>query len=65
MKASKYSDDFNRYNLLDTEQSNELIDDYKLEYQDLLDSTFQDLQVPDDGICFICNKTITQKVLIP
>lgn len=65
LKASKYSDDFNRYNLLDTEQSNELIDDYKEEYQNLLDSTFQDLQVPDDGICFICNKAISKRVLIP
>lgn len=65
LKASKYSNDFSRYNLLDTEQSNELIDDYKAEYQELIDSTFEDLQVPDDGICFICNKDISQKVLIP
>ena len=65
LKASKYSNDFSRYNLLDTEQSNELIEDYKAEYKDLLDSTFQDLQVPDDGICFICNKAISKRVLIP
>lgn len=65
LKESKYSDTFNRYNLLDDETSNELIDDYKEEYKDLLDSTFQDLTVPDDGICFICNKAISKMVLIP
>jgi hypothetical protein len=65
LKASKWSDNWSRYNLLDMDQSNELIDEYKLEYQELLDSTFQDLQVPDDGICFICNKMISKKVLIP
>ncbi len=65
LKASRDSDDFNRYNLLDKEQLNELIDEFKIEYQDLLDSTFQDLQVPDDGICFICNKAISKRVLIP
>ena len=65
LKASKWSDNWTRYNLLDTEPSNELIEEYKMEYQELLDSTFQDLQVPDDGICFICNKMISKRVLIP
>lgn len=65
LKASRDSDDFSRYNLLDTEQSKELIDEFTQEYKDLLDSTFEDLQVPDDGICFICNKAISKRVLIP
>lgn len=65
LKNSKYSEEFNRFNLLDTDQTNELIDDYVLQYKDLLDSTFLDLKVPDDGICYICNKAITQKVLLP
>lgn len=65
LKETKYSDTFNRYNLLDDETSNLLIEDYKAEYKDLLDSTFQDLQVPDDGICFICSKAISKMVLIP
>lgn len=65
LKASRDSDDFNRYNLLNDEQSSKLIDEFTQEYKDLLDSTFQDLQVPDDGICFICNKAISKRVLIP
>ncbi len=65
LKASRDSDDFSRYNLLDTEQSNELITEFTAEYKDLLNSTFEDLQVPDDGICFICNKAISKRVLIP
>lgn len=65
LKASRDSDDFNRYNLLNTEQSNELIAEFTQEYKDLLDSTFQDLKVIDDGICFICNKAISKMVLIP
>ena len=65
LRESKHSDNWNRYNLLDMEQSNELIAEYLVTYQELLDSTFQDLKVPDDGICFICNKTISKRVLIP
>ena len=65
LRATKYSENLNRYTLLDSEQKNELIEEYKVEYRRLLDSTFEDLTVPDDGICFICNKAITQKVLIP
>ncbi|MEE9571458.1 MAG: hypothetical protein V3W20_00245 [Candidatus Neomarinimicrobiota bacterium] len=65
LKNSKYSEEFTRFNLLDTEQTNELIEEYTTQYQDLLDSTFLDLKVPDDGICFICNKMISKKTLIP
>ena len=65
LKNSKYSEEFNRFNLLDTEQTDLLIDDYTTQYQDLLDSTFLDMKVPDDGICYICNKAITKKVLLP
>ncbi|GAG80838.1 unnamed protein product [marine sediment metagenome] len=50
---------------MNTEQKNELIEDYKLDYQTLIDSTFKDLKVPDDGICYICNKAISKKVLLP
>lgn len=65
LKASRDSDDFSRYNLLDNEQSNELITEFTQEYKDLLDSTFEDLKVDDDGVCFICNKAISKRVLIP
>ena len=65
LKASRDSDDFSRYNLLDNEQSNELITEFMTDYKDLLDSTFEDLKVPDDGVCFICNKAISKRVLIP
>jgi len=65
LKETKYSDRFNRYSLLDTEQKNELLEEYKLEYRRLLDSAFEDLKVPDDGICFICNKAISKRVMIP
>ena len=65
LQTSLYSDTWTRYNLLDTEQSEKLIEKYTIKYQELIDSTFEDLRVPDDGICFICNKAITQKVLIP
>ena len=65
LKTAKYSENLNRYTLLDSEQKNELIDEYKIEYQRLLDASFEDLHVPDDGICFICNKAISKKVLIP
>jgi len=65
LKASKYSENVNRYTLLDTEARNELLEEYNLEYKRLLDSSFENLDVPDDGICFICNKTISKKTLIP
>ena len=65
LKTAKYSENLNRYTLLDSEQKNALIEEYTIEYRRLLDSSFEDLTVPDDGICFICNKAITQKVLIP
>ena len=65
LKQEKYSSSINRFTLLDSQQKDELLDEYKLEYQRLIDSVFEDLNVPDDGVCFICNKAITQKVLIP
>lgn len=65
LKSTKYSENLNRYTLLDTEQRNELITEYQVQYQMLIDSSFEDLIVPDDGVCFICNKAVTQKVLIP
>ena len=65
LKAAKYSDEINRFTLLDSEQKNQLIDDYKIEYQRLIDSVFEDLNVPDDGECFICNKAISKRVMIP
>ena len=65
LEGSQNSDTWTRYNLLDTEQSEKLIEKYTLKYQELIDSTFQDLQVPDDGICFVCNKAISKRVLIP
>lgn len=65
LKTSKYSKNINRYTLLDTETTTELISEYELEYQRMIDSVFEDLKVPDDGICFICSKAITKKILIP
>jgi hypothetical protein len=65
LKESKYSEKINRYTLLDSAQKDELINDYTLEYQRQIDSVFEDLKVPDDGICFICNKAISKRVLIP
>ncbi len=65
LKTAKYTDNLTKYSLLNLEQANEAIEEAKVEYRRLLDSSFEDLTVPDDGICFICNKAITQKVLIP
>ena len=65
LKTAKYTDNINRYSLLQSEQRNEAIEEATIEYRRLLDSSFDDLIVPDDGICFICNKAISQKVLIP
>ena len=65
LKNSKYSDKINRWTLLDIETTNQLIEEFKMEYENLLESSLMDLKVPDDGICFICNKAISEKVLIP
>ena len=65
LKQSKYSTELNRYTLLDNETANELIVQYNEDYKEQLNAIFEDLEVPDDGNCFICNKEITKKVLIP
>lgn len=65
LQQSKYSDRFNRYTLLGEDKRNEMMTDYKEQYENLVSSAFHDIKVNDDGVCFICNKAITQKVLIP
>lgn len=65
LKTAKYTDSINRYSLLGEDQRNEALEESRLEYKRLIDSSFEDLTVPDDGTCFICNKAITIKVLIP
>jgi len=65
IKTSQYSDKINRYTLLDQETKQRLLEEYTIEYNRLIDSCFKDLKVTDDGTCFICNKSITKKVLIP
>jgi len=65
LKTSKYSEKMNRFTMLDSERRDQMIEDFEMNYKNSLDSVFEDLIVPDDGICFICNKSITQKVLIP
>jgi hypothetical protein len=65
LKTAKYSEQVNRYNLLGADMISELLEEYDDEYQRLLDSSFEDLDVPDDGICFICNKAISKRALIP
>ena len=63
LKTSDYSEKINRFTMLDRERKNEMMMSYTESYKIALDSAFEDLDVPDDGVCFICNKSITQKVL--
>jgi hypothetical protein len=65
LKTSKYSEKLNRFTMLDAERKQAMTDDYMQNYKIAMDSVFEDLSVPDDGVCFICNKGITKKVLIP
>jgi hypothetical protein len=65
LKQAHYSDRFNRYTLLGRERREEMLMDFKEQYKENLDSALKDLKVRDDGVCFICNKAINQKVLIP
>ena len=65
LRSSKYSSVLNRYTLMDLPTKDALIEEYKEEYQNILDGIFKDLSVPDDGICYICNKETTKRALIP
>lgn len=65
LRQSKYSTEINRFTLVDSEGADELINEMKEDYAESIDSIFHDLDVPDDGICFICNKAINDKVLLP
>ena len=65
LRQSKYSTEINRFTLVDNEGADELIEEMKEEYKESLDSIFHDLEIPDDGVCFICDKLINDKVLLP
>ena len=65
LRTSKYSDRINRYTLLGKERRDDMMADFTEQYKESIEAAFQDLKVDDDGICFICNKAITKKVLIP
>ena len=61
---SKYSDRWNRYTLLDLEQTAQRLEELNLQYENAIDATLRDLQMPCDE-CFDCQKGITRKSMIP
>lgn len=64
-RQSKYSTELSRYTLIDSSVTDEQIAELKEDYERKINSLFEDLDVPDDGTCFICNKLINDRVLLP
>lgn len=65
LKECKYSSELNRYTLLDLDEKNEAINDFKEEYDKMIDNSLKDLNMTDNDVCFHCSKPITQKLMIP
>ena len=64
-KEAKYSDRVNRWTILDRDELDKAIKDYKVDYEREMSGIFDGLVVPDDGICFECAKDVTYKQQIP
>ncbi|MFY0654986.1 MAG: hypothetical protein JXQ96_23345 [Cyclobacteriaceae bacterium] len=60
-----YSDRINRYTLMDREDAVSLRDEFKLEYDQLIEAALKDLKVTESDECFECNKSVNYKVMLP
>ena len=60
-----YSDRINRYTLMDREEAEKLRDEFKEEYDRLIDVALKDLKVDEKDECFECNKAVNYRPMIP
>lgn len=60
-----YSDRINRYTLMDREDAEKLREDFKMEYDRLIDVALKDLKVTENDSCFQCNKATNYVSMLP
>jgi len=59
------SDEVNQYTLLNREDNEAILNQYKQDYDEALDNALQGLEPQEDGICFTCNKLVTMRYMHP
>jgi hypothetical protein len=60
-----HSDRINRYTLLNREQAVELRDQFDAEYKMKINAMIKGLKMDYDDDCFVCNKAVNYRMLIP
>lgn len=65
VKEKINSDRINRFTMLDTEQAKMLRAEFEKQYNDSLNSAMRDLNFPEDNQCFICNRVVNKRKMLP
>jgi hypothetical protein len=60
-----YSDRINRYTLMDRDDAVSLRDEFKEEYNSLIESSLKDLRIDENDDCFECNKAVNYRAMLP
>lgn len=65
LRQSIHSEEMNRYTLLDVEDAQGLIIQYDLKFNEMIEENLRGLTIDDDGICFMCNRPVNFREMLP
>lgn len=65
LRECRDSLEMNRHTLLDTEQREAQITDFQEQYDMMLENTMKDMVVKESDDCFVCNKAISKRIMLP
>ena len=65
LHQSIHSEEINRYTLLDFERANLLLEQYQEEFVEQMSAVLKGLKIQDDSLCFVCNRAINHRTMLP
>lgn len=65
LKQSIHSENINRYTLLDYEQAQVLEREYDVKFNEMMEDALTGMTMDDDGICFVCNRAVNYRPMLP
>lgn len=65
LNQSIHSEEINRYTLIDYENAKELQIEYTKMANDMMSDALDGLSIEEDPYCFICNRAINHRVMLP
>lgn len=65
INQSLHSENINRYTLLDFESASQKRIEYEEEFNRMIQDNLNGMTMESDGLCFVCNRAVNHRVMLP